>query len=65
MRLTMVLDDKELDSVPVEPHRCKQVGYLEAMQRCLKLKHREVLHRTITQPLFYLEVSSKMNDNAG
>gem|GEM_PF-4843520 len=57
----MLLGDTVVDSVPVEPHRCKQLGYLEAMQRCLRIKHVQKLKQSNQEPVFYLELQSKMN----
>lgn len=61
MRLMMAIGDQVIDSVAVEPHRCKQPGYLEAMQRCLKIKHLEVLAKAKEAPEFYLQVASAMH----
>ena len=63
MQLVMVIEEEIIDSVPVEPHRCKQDGYLEAMQRCLIIKHFETLKPGDT-PVFFLEVASGMNTNS-
>ncbi|HUC81228.1 MAG TPA: hypothetical protein VMR70_09945 [Flavisolibacter sp.] len=63
MRLTMVLGDLMLDSGPVEPHRCKQVSYLEAMQHCLQQKHMQTLNETKESLPFYLDVESRLNDD--
>lgn len=57
----MTLEDVELDAVPLEPHRLKQEGYLEAMLQCLCAKHKKRLQITKEEPIFYLEVGSRMN----
>ena len=61
MHLFMVIGDDIIDSVPVEPHRCKQPVYLEAMQRCLKMKHVDLLLNAKQTPSFYLQAPSSMN----
>ena len=58
----MILSGKELDAVPIEGHRLKQEGYLEAMLQCLCTKHQQQLLHTAETPCFYLEVGSRMND---
>ena len=61
MHLDMVIGDKIIDSVKVEAERCKQPGYLEAMQRCLKIKHLDEIAKLSQKPRFYLQVASSMN----
>jgi hypothetical protein len=57
----MVIKGDDVDAVPIEPHRLKQAGYLDAMLQCLRLKHRHRLLETSAEPQFYLEVGSTMN----
>ena len=61
MHLHMAIEAVVIDSVPVEPPRCKQPGYLEAMKRCLKIKHLDLLAKAKQAPQFYLQVASVMN----
>ena len=59
--LKMVIKGDDVDAVPIEPHRLKQAGYLDAMLQCLRLKHRDHLLEACAVPQFYLEAGSKMN----
>ncbi len=63
MLLHMELGEIIIDAVSVEPGRCKEVGYLEAMKQCLLLKHLDTLANSASKPQFYIQVSSRMNDN--
>lgn len=57
----MAIQDHVIDSVKVEPGRCKEVGYLEAMQRCLNMKHHREISGMENEVQFYLQVASGMN----
>lgn len=61
MVLKMAIGETTIDSIPVEANRCDQPGYLNDMQRQLRMKHFDEILKSRQKPVFYLEVASGMN----
>ena len=60
MRLNMALNGILVGSATLDPSRCKDEFYLQAMRRLLVLQNQEILQMIPAKPVYYIEVSSSM-----
>ena len=64
MELRMLIEDKFIDSIPVEFKLICEPGYLESLKLQLEEKHSELLESKNRKAVFYVEgVPSGMNKN--
>jgi hypothetical protein len=56
MRLNLTLNGILVASTPVNPSRCKDEFYLQALRRQILLQNKETIERIPARPFFYLEV---------
>jgi hypothetical protein len=60
MRLNLALNGILIGSTPLDPSRCKDEYYLQAMRRLLTLQNQETLELIPSQPVYYIEVPSSL-----
>lgn len=56
MRLNLALNGILVASAPVDPSRCKDEFYLQALRKQILQQNSEVLNLIPAKPLFYIEV---------
>ena len=56
MRLNMALNGILVASASLDPARCKDEYYLQAMRRYLKIQNQETLELIPAKPVYYIEV---------
>ncbi|HEV7330271.1 MAG TPA: hypothetical protein VGN63_04465 [Flavisolibacter sp.] len=56
MRLNLTLNGILVASAPVNPARCKDEFYLQALRQQILLQNRDTIERIPARPFFYLEV---------
>jgi hypothetical protein len=56
MRLNLALNGILIASTPVDPSRCKDQFYLDALRRLILWKNQETLTLIPAKPFFYIEV---------
>ena len=60
MRLNMALNGILVGSASLDPSRCKDEFYLEAMRRLLTVQNRDIMQMIPARPVYYIEVASSM-----
>ena len=60
MRLNMALNGILVGSATLDPSRCKDEFYLQAMRRLLKVRNNEIMEMIPAKPVYYIEVASSM-----
>jgi hypothetical protein len=60
MHLNLSIGGQVLAKVPLDPTRCKDQHYLNALCRLLSMKHHAVIAMLKRKPSFYIEVPSHM-----
>lgn len=56
MRLNLTLNGILVASTPVNPSRCKDEFYLQALRQQILLQNRDTIERIPARPFFYLEI---------
>lgn len=64
MRLTLAVAGKELASVPLDAEKANSYDYVQAKRRLLQAAHHNALAKSKEPPVYYIQVSSKMNRKA-
>ena len=64
MRLTLAVAGKELASVPLDAEKANRTDYVQAKKRLLQAAHHNVLQKSKEPPVYYIQVSSKLNRKA-
>ncbi|HUC82109.1 MAG TPA: hypothetical protein VMR70_14490 [Flavisolibacter sp.] len=62
MRLNLALNGILIASTPLDPSRCKDEFYLQAMRRLLSTQNRDTLELIPSRPVYYIEVPSSLAD---
>jgi hypothetical protein len=60
MTLKMLILGKLIDSIPLEPARIKEEGYVDSLHTLLQLKHKNLLEKNNQQFTFFIEVLSNV-----
>lgn len=60
MRLNLALNGILVASTPLDPSRCKDEYYLQAMRRLLTLQNQETLDLIPSRPVYYIEIPSSL-----
>ena len=60
MRLNMALNGILIGSAKVDPSRCKDEYYLQALRRLLVVQNQDVLQLIPAKPVYYIEVPSSI-----
>lgn len=58
MRLNLALNGILIASASLDPTRCKDEFYLQAMRRLLQQQNRDMLETIPAKPVYYIEVPS-------
>ena len=58
MQLNMALNGVLIASAKIDPSRCKDEYYLQALQRLLFVQNKEIIELIPAKPLYYIEVGS-------
>jgi hypothetical protein len=61
MRLKLSVAGKEIASVPIDAGKAKNWDYLQAKRRLLNAAHFLKIKQGQEPPVYYIQVSSKMN----
>ena len=56
MRLNMALNGILVASAKLDPSRCKDEYYLQALRRLLMIQNQEILQLIPAKPVYYIEV---------
>lgn len=56
MRLNLTLNGILVASAPVNPSRCKDEFYLQALRQQILLQNKDTLDRIPARPFFYIEI---------
>ena len=62
MRLNLSLNGILIASTPLDPSRCKDEYYLQAMRRLLTMQNKDALELIPSRPVYYIEVPSSLSD---
>jgi hypothetical protein len=60
MRLNMALNGILVGTANLDPSRCKDEFYLQAMRRLLMVQNQEIMHLIPAKPVYYIEVTASM-----
>jgi hypothetical protein len=61
MRIKLSVAGKEIASVPIDAGKAKNWDYLQAKRRLLTTMHFLKIQQEKEPPVYYIQVSSKMN----
>lgn len=64
MRLNLALAGKVIASIPLDKERWNSHDYLQAKRRLLTAVHAPVILEQAAEPVFYIQVGSKMNQQS-
>jgi hypothetical protein len=56
MRLNLALNGMLIASTAIDPSRCKDEFYMQAMQRVLREQNQDALELFSSRPVFFIEV---------
>ena len=62
MRLILSIAGKVIVSVPLDQERWNSIDYIQAKRRLLTSVHASTILLHAEQPVFYIEVASRMNN---
>jgi hypothetical protein len=65
MRLVLSIGEKVLGMAPLDPKRSFEQDYIHAKMRLLKMIHLPRLSTEKPEPVFYIQIPSKMNKVMG
>lgn len=60
MRLNLAINGILIGSTPLDPSRCKDEYYLQAMRHLLTQQNQETLEQIPSRPVYYIEVPSSL-----
>ncbi|HEY0039312.1 MAG TPA: hypothetical protein VGB71_01550 [Flavisolibacter sp.] len=58
MRLNLALNGILIASASLDPNRCKDEFYLQAMRKFLQVQNQDILETIPAKPVYYIEVPS-------